>query len=929
MGWMRRAKALFAGKKLEKELDDEVQFHLSMREERNVEQGMPPEEARRDARVRFGNPTGWRERMREIDLMTLPETIWQDVRFGARTLAKHPGFTAMAILALAVGIGINVTVFTIYKAMVLRGIDGKNASEIVDITMVEKKHSDANPYFSYPDYLAYRDGLRSFNGLIATDQAIVTLSGAGGAVTQRSSIVGALIGRLGMMIPTALTGGAENVSVAMVSENYFTVLGVQAIRGRVFESKDVQILSNFPSVLISENYWQRRFGSDPSILGRSIKLNGAAFTVMGITAHDFAGAEMEVPDLWIPMQQRPLLHPSKNYLQDREARSGRLFGRLAPGVTMGEAQAEMTGVAEHLQSLHAPGSPGSMPGTIHLWPGSPFGREPDPGMQFSIVLIMVTTMMVLVIACANVASLQLARAAARQNELTMRLSLGATRPRLIRQLLTESALLGLLAGCVALLATWGILHVAIAEFFSAFPMEQGSMVMNVTPDMTIFSYVFAISLVAGVLFGLAPALESSKSALASALKASGTSSPGRGRRLRDVLIAAQVAVCLVLMIAGSLLIRSSMHTLNMATGYEAKQVIDLEVQFPGGGGYDTARRDALTRTLRERIVSLPGVTGLSVGRAPDGGGIRTAAISLNGEKPTAVKPERFAFITYVQPNYFSTLDIPMISGNTFAVQHGEPARDVVVSESQAKELWPGQNPIGRTITMDATGQLYTPGDPIPRGETYQVIGMVRDIRGVLLDYSDSHMIYMPLPEGQLADHPILIRFQGAPALVTGGIGQLASSVDPNMMLYAFVLEDLMRTTPPFVVSRMAAIFTTIIGLLGLFLASMGIYGTVSYVVLLRTREVGIRMALGAKKGDVAWLMLRESTRPVVAGLLTGVVLAVGASYLLRRLLYGMSAVDGVSFVGVSVLFLGIALLAAYVPSRRAMRVDPVVALRYE
>lgn len=928
MGWMRRAKALFAGKKLAKELEDEVQFHLSMREERNVEEGMPVAEARRDARRRFGNVTRWRERMREIDLMTLPETIWQDLKFGARTLMKHPGFTAMAILALALGIGINVTVFTIYKAMVLRQIDAKNASEFVDITLVDK-NGGANPYFSYPDYEAYRDGLRAFNGLIATDEATVTLSGAGGAVTQRSSIAGTLIGKLGITIRTALTGGAENVSVVMVSENYFDVLGATAMRGRVFESKDVQTLSNSPSVLISENFWQRRFGGDPSILGRTVKLNGAAFTVIGITGHDFVGAEMEVPDLWMPMQQRLLLHPSKNPLQDREARSCRIFGRLSRGITMGEAQAEMAGMAEHLRSLHAPGSPGSMPGTIHLWPGSPLGREPDSGLQYSVLLIMVTTMMVLVIACANVASLQLARAAARQNELVMRLSLGATRPRLIRQLLTESALLGLLAGGVALLATWGILHVVMAEFVTIVPLEQGSLVMNVTPDMTIFSYVFAISLVAGVLFGLAPALESSKSALGSALKASGTSSPGRSRRLRDVLIAAQVAVCLVLMIAGSLLIRSSMHTLNMATGYEAKQVIDLEVQFPGGGGYDTARRDALTRTLRERIVSLPGVTGLSVGRAPDGGGIRTAAISLNGEKPTAVKPERFAFITYVQPNYFSTLDIPMISGNTFAVQHGEPARDVVVSESQAKELWPGQNPIGRTITMDATGQLYTPGDPIPRGETYQVIGMVRDIRGVLLDYSDSHMIYMPLPEGQLADHPILIRFQGAPALVTGGIGQLASSVDPNMMLYAFVLEDLMRTTPPFVVSRMAAIFTTIIGLLGLFLASMGIYGTVSYVVLLRTREVGIRMALGAKKGDVAWLMLRESTRPVVAGLLTGVVLAVGASYLLRRLLYGMSAVDGVSFVGVSVLFLGIALLAAYVPSRRAMRVDPVVALRYE
>ena len=239
MGWMRRAKALFAGKKLAKELEDEVQFHLSMREERNVEEGMPVAEARRDARRRFGNVTRWRERVREIDVMTLPETIWQDLKFGARTLVKHPGFTAMAILALAVGIGINVTVFTIYKAHGTAADRWEECERDRRYTLVDKKHGDANPYFSYPDYLAYRDGLRSFNGLIATDQANVTLSGAGGAVTQRSSIAGTLIGKLGIMIPTALTGGAENVSVVMVSENYFDVLGATAIRGRVFESKDV------------------------------------------------------------------------------------------------------------------------------------------------------------------------------------------------------------------------------------------------------------------------------------------------------------------------------------------------------------------------------------------------------------------------------------------------------------------------------------------------------------------------------------------------------------------------------------------------------------------------------------------------------------------------------------------------------------------
>jgi predicted permease len=509
----------------------------------------------------------------------------------------------------------------------------------------------------------------------------------------------------------------------------------------------------------------------------------------------------------------------------------------------------------------------------------------------------------------------------------MRLSLGATRGRIIRQLLTESALLGLIAGVVALLFTWGLLHLLAVQMSTALPPEWGSFVMHVDPDMEIFAYVFALSLLAGVLFGLAPALESSRSALASSLKANQESSPNRTRRLRDLLIAAQVAVCLVLMIAGSLLIRSSMHALNMETGYDGKHVIDLEIEFPEGSKYTSTRQLTLIRELRNRIGTLPGVAAVTVARPPDGGGIRTAAVALDGSN--AVSAKQIAFYSYVLPNYFQTLGIPLLSGGTFQPQPEIPEPTAILSESAAAQLWPGQNPIGHRITFDTTRQFHTKTELLPDGSTYQVIAVVRDTRGVQLDGSDNAQIYLPLPEDRLYEHPLLVRTESDPASVVSPIGSVVSSVDPNLVAYTSTLDEMLHFTGPFVVSRCAAAFASIVGVFGLLLASTGIYGTVSYIVVLRTREVGIRMALGARKRDVLTLILRQSTRPVIAGIGVGMFLAIGVSRLLHTLLYGLGAVDAISFLGVSLLFLVIALLAAYLPSRSAMRVDPIIALRYE
>lgn len=930
MGWMSRMRALWNRDKHSSDLDEELEFHLTMREEWNAERGMGKEDAHVSAMRRFGNRTRWKQMMAEIDVFTFPETVWQDVCFAARLLVKHASFTAIAILALGLGIGVNTAIFTVYRAFLMRGIDAKNNARMVNISAI----SDAGkqrPEFSYPDYEAYRDHNHVFAGLVAATGDQVALSGIGGAANAGNSMGGSLSQAAGFKMPKRMAGGAEFVTASIVSDNYFSVLGIEAARGRVFTSEEPGLDKNSPIALISGNYWQRRFESDPGVVGKTIKLNGAAFTIIGITPRDFMGTNINVPDFWLPLRFQAVLHPGSTMFEDRENPCCRLYGRLQRGTALREAQAEMNLLAEQQRALHAPHSEGVKPKSIQLYPGSPFGRELDTGLGFLVTLVMCAVAMVLLLACANLAGLQLARSAARQKEMGIRLSLGAKRARLIRQLLTESALLGMSSGAVSLLLTWGVLHVLVVQISATLPMEWGAFALHVMPDMEIFGYVFAISLLAGVIFGLVPALESSKPNLTSALKEEGRLPvllAGKGR-LREALIAIQVAVSLVLLIAGGILIRSSMRVLQMNTGYETKHVLGLNLNFPDGFGYTPERQTSDVRELRERILALPGVLNVTIGRPPDGGGFRWATITLKGDMTASRSTQRTLFYTYVQPDYFETLGVPIRSGRGFRPEGGELEPVAILSQSAAKDLWPGKNPIGENLVLVGSNQFHRKGELIPKGASYRVIGTVGDTRGVLLDDSDSSKIYLSLPSDKLEERPLLIRTADDPRLLVDRISTVARDLDPNLVAYSESLDDMLTQSPQFVFSRCSALFASILGLLGLTLASMGIYGSVSYAVVRRTREVGIRMALGARKRDVVALILRETTRPVHAGLAFGLVGAAIASYLMRAILFGVSTFDAVSFVAVSILFFLIAMLAAYVPARRAARLDPIVALRYE
>lgn len=855
--------------------------------------------------------------------------LLQDLRYGARLLLRNPGFTVAAVITLGLGIGVNTAAFTAYKALFARPLDARDAGSMVNLALARQSGSNEAD-FSYPDYEAFRDHLRSFTGVVAMGpEDLLTLSGVGGRRSERGVTSGSLLETLGMVPASAVASDAEMASAMSVSENYFSVLGVAAVRGRTFDGMSPEDLVASPAVLISENYWQRRFGGDESVLGKVVRLNGAAFTIIGITPHDFVGTSVATPDFWFPIRLTPLIHANSKLLRDREEECCRLFARLGPGVTLHQAQAEMQLEADRLRALHDPQSDLRKPVNALVTLGSPFPGKLPGGLQFTLLMIVVAVGMVLVIACANVASLQLARAAARQSELAMRLSLGASRGRLIRQLLTESALLGMIAGAVALLFTQGLLKMLARVAAHAVPAEYGDFIVHVTPDLGIFAYVFAISLAAGVLFGLAPALESSRSALSSAMRSNASTSPKRSRRLRDLLIGAQVAFSLVLMIAGSMLIRSSLHALKMETGYADKEVACLYFKFPEGFDDTPGRKAAVLATLSGRLAALPGVVAVTSGRAPDGDGMETTTVSLNGQAPTVQNTRAWLYFNYVQPNYFQTLGIPLLFGHGFSVQSREPEHSVILSESAARRLWPGETPIGRSLRMGTNAQLESAGAGVSASPSYQVIGIARDTRAVTLNGIDAEQIYLPLPVGEYRASALLIRTHSDATQMIRAIAPVAGAVDPSLLTSATTLDAMLKQTPVFWASSLMALIASTIGGIGLLLASMGIYGTVSYIVVLRTREVGIRMAIGAQRQQILALMLRESTRPVLAGLCAGAVLAVGASFLLRGLLFGVHVIDGVSYILVSLLFLAIALLAAYLPSRRAMEVDPVVALRYE
>jgi len=926
MNWLKQ---LFSRDRLYNDVSDEIKQHLEEKIEELVAGGMSRKEAAHAARREFGNVFLVERDSRAVWRWPSIESFFTDLRYGVRVLRKNPGFTGVAVLTLALGIAVNTTVFTAFDALFLRPRAVKNPDSLASIFRTTP--GEPRGRFSYPDYLDYRDNSRSFSdlSLFAFGMAVTSsdLSATGSKAAPR------IAGAVGFQLPQLLQGSAQPIMCFFVSGNYFPMLGATPLQGRILLPEDDRPNAP-PVVLMSGNFWQRQFHSDPEIVGSVLHLNGVGFTVIGVTPLDYLATAPSVPDLWASIPAEIALGATtRQDLENRLVVAGFPMGRLKPGVTLSDAQAELGVLAARLRTQY-PETEGNA--SVSVVSGRNNLAALDSDAWPVVIAAMSAVALLLLIACANVASLLLARAVSRRKEIAVRLALGAGRWRLLRQLLTESMLLGLLAGALGLpLAGW-MLHLLIVEIASTLPAFWGTIALEISPDIRIFAYTLFVSCAAGIAFGLTPALEASKVDVNSAIKEDGTTFGQRlsRSRLRGILIAGQMAACLVLLISSALLLRGSQRALNVDPGYHAQSVAFLEMYSPKNLHYSQSRLLQLNRDLIQHIVSLPGVRSVSQASRGPIGGIRWVAVARAGAASlatTGIGETPTAGYSYVTPNYFDTLGIPIVRGRTFTPSEADgQAPVVVISEATARRFWPGEDPIGKFLKIGSEkGSKSFPGESDPVVASSEVIGIAGDVRSMDLRKVDKSYLYLPLSQSHQWTSILLVRTEGTPTPLLPAIGRAFRRVDANLPVIAAPLDTMVSTDPYFVVSRIGGVLASIVGALGLLLACLGVYGMVSYSVAQRTREIGIRMALGAQGIQVLRLVVSEGFRPILSGVAIGIIVSAGVSSALSATLFGLSPLDPISFAGVSLLLIAVALLATWLPARHATEVDPMVALRYE
>jgi len=815
--------------------------------------------------------------------------MFQDLHFGIRMLRKNPGFTAVAVLSLALGIGVNTSVFTLIYSLVWRPLPAPDPAGVVNIYQTVKgnnygRRSEGGGPISYPEYVNYRDQTRSFAGLAAFAEETLTLTGV----------------------------EAERINAQMVTDNYFSVLGGEAALGRVFVPNECQSPGACPQVILSHAFWQKHFGSDPNVIGKAMVLNRQTFTVVGVTARSWSGMGMNgashfdlpviAPDVWVPLMMRGQLAPERDMLSQRDCSCHSVIGRLKNGVTLKQAQADMNVAAGQLDQNELVTNNRVRKTNVTVMAGTALNIPEIRGfvIPFGIGLLAALGL-ALVVACANVSNLLLARAVARQKEIGVRLALGASRGRLIRQLMTESLLLALLGGAGGmLLASW-----ATALILSVVPVEGLNLDLN--PNWTVFAYCFGVSLLTAILFGLAPAFQATRLNVISMIRAEGTALGRRisGSRLRNLLVVTQVAVSFTLLVCAGLLYRGVQKAQSADLGFEPKNVFVLSMDL-ASAGYDAPRAAMLSEQLNERLAALPGVESVSFSRVLPFSGIGMAPVILEDAKSNRPPQARYRAVS---PGYFHTLRIPIIRGRHFTEQEIQAKRPyVVVSQAMADRFWPGQDPIGKRFN-----------------KVSEVIGVARDTRSLDFERLDSALFYAPAVAEEQSRISFLLRVgadhQGLPVAAK----EVVRSLDKNVAVRVIRLEEVIaRKLQP---SRIGAIFSIALSLLTLALTTSGIYGVMAFLVSNRTREIGIRKALGAQTSDVLGLVIRQGMTLVVFGLVIGLALALALTRLIAGQLYGVSATDPATFGAIALLLATVALVACWVPARRAAKVDPMIALR--
>ena len=813
--------------------------------------------------------------------------MMKDIRYAIRSLLKRPGFAAIAVITLALGIGANTAIFSLVNTVLLRSLPVERPGEIVSVAVRGK--DDSFSAFSYPNYKDYRDHNDVLSGLLVY-----------------------------RFVPLSLSRGGANERIwgYEVSGNYFDVLNVKAIHGRTFLPEEDKTKNTSPVVVLSYDSWQRRFGGDPNLVGKDVLINNHQFHVIGIAPEGFKGTEFVYsPEIWLPASMMEWAEPGATWIDDRNSKNFFGVGRLKPGVNAQQAEASLNLLSQQLGKEYPDSNEGQ---TVKV--GPPGFILPDlRGAVVSFTWVMMAAVgLVLLVTCTNLAGLMLARATDRRKEIAIRLAMGANRLRLIRQLLTESILLSFVGGGAGLLLALWIVKVLLALK----PPIDFPLSLDVGVDWRVLLFSLGVSIAAGAIFGLAPALQATRPNLVGTLKDTAAQGGAARTRLRSVLVVAQIAISLVVLIAAGLVVRTLQQLQTMNPGFDPQNALTMSFDL-GLQGYDDARGQQFYRQLMDRVRSLPGVEAAAVSSyIPLSLNYNSRNVFVEGKPAERGDNAPLAMNASAGPDYFKTMRTPILQGREFTDQDGEKSERVaIVNETFVRRLMPElQN------TAEAVGKRFSFHGP--DGPFRRIVGVAKAGKYFNIAEDPRAFIWTPMTQDYQSNGMLIVRTKGNPEHMFASVRAQVQSLDGNLPLYDVkTLTEHMRFA--LFPAKVAATVLGVFGLVALMLSAIGVYGITSYAVAQRTHEIGIRLALGAQLGDVLRLVLRHGLKLTIIGAAIGLIGAYLATRAITSVLYGVSATDPLTFGVVSFLLIGVALIACYVPARRATKVEPLVALRNE
>ncbi len=899
----RRLSMLFRRRQFDTDLEEEMRLHLELREQEKLQAGLTQPAAHSAARRQFGNSTTLKEKSHMTWGWQWFEDFVQDINYGVRAMLRSPGITVVALLSLALGIGANTAIFSLMDAVMLRSLPVKNPAQLV--LMGDETWSGISDAFGVTQiysYPFYRE-MQKKNQVFSEMASVSSMS---------NGVHGFIEGQ----------AEAQPMNIQLVSGTYFHMLGVHALLGRTLGEQDDQTKDGNPVAVVSYSWWKRALAHDPSILNKKLKIDETTYTIVGVAPPEFFGTTVgESPDIWVPLSMQKEVPPNFDGYTDNFSESLYLIGRLKPGVTLTEA----TTNANLLFQQIVRGFPNTRRDQYSLETLKKAHVELHPmatGLswlraQFSepLEVLMAVVGLVLLIACANIANLLLARSTARAKEFAVRQALGARRSRLVRQLLTESLVLALIGGTLGIVFATGANHLLLRMVSGG----QETVPLDISINTHLLLFTLAITVATALLFGTIPAFRATKLQLTESLKDSRGSASGATKSpLARALVVSQVALSLVLMVGAGLFLRSLMNLMNVDTGFNKENVLRLQTDA-SSIGYKSKdpRLAALYQQIEERISALPGVRAASNSLFTYNEGSWNGTVDVHG---MPIDRESNIKHNIIGNGYFATMQIPLVAGRTFGPQDTATSQKVaVISESMARKMFPsGSSPIGHTYGTDGASH----------DNDITVIGVVKDVKFESLQETPVMIDYFPNSQHPGYLNSLAVRYTGSFDAVLPAVRQAIHQVNPNLPISNVTTLD-EQVGRSITNQRLVAQLSTFFGLLAVFLSCIGIYGLMSYVVTRRTNEIGIRMALGAERSQVRWLVMREILLLVAIGVAIGVPAVLAGSKLISNMLFGLKGADPATLFAAVGLLLLVAAIAGYVPSQRASRIEPMVALRYE